>query len=112
MQAEERNKWELDSLTTRQGRYPAPVRANFPANHAFRSLLTNSHRRHRRTPPVAIFRPVKPVATCRESQFSDFIPFTGPMARKNGQIPTYTQQINNVVVFTLSQQNHAGIVTT
>ena len=90
MQEEERNKWELDSLTTRQGRYPAPVRANFPANHAFRRLLTYPHWRHRKTPPVAFFGPVKPVLTCRESQFSDFAPFTSPMSRKNGGIPTYT----------------------
>jgi hypothetical protein len=40
MREEERNKWEPDSLTTRQGCYPAPVRANFPANYSFRHLLT------------------------------------------------------------------------
>jgi hypothetical protein len=34
------------------------------------------------------------------------------MARKNGEIPTYTQQINKVVVFTLSQQSNAGFITT
>lgn len=112
MQEEERNKRGLDSLTTRQGRYPAPVRANFPANHAFMRLLTYPHWGHRKDPPVAIFIPVKPVVTCRDSQFSDFAPFTGPLARKNGEIPTYTQQSNKVAVFTLSQQNHAGIVTT
>jgi hypothetical protein len=90
MHEEERNKWELDSLTTRQGRYPAPVRANFPANVSFSRLLTYSHWRYRKTPPVAIVIPVKPVVTCRESQFSDFAPFTSPMSRKNGEIPTYT----------------------
>jgi hypothetical protein len=72
MQEEERNKWELDSLTTRQGRYPAPVRANFPAKHAFRHLLTYPQCKHRETPSVGISRPVKPVVTCRDSQFSDF----------------------------------------
>jgi hypothetical protein len=90
MREEERNKWELDSLTTRQGRYPAPVRANFPANYSFRHLLTYLHCRHRKTPPVAISVPVKPVGTCRDSQFSDYAPFTGPMTHKNGEIPTYT----------------------
>jgi hypothetical protein len=112
MQEEEQNKWELDSLTTRQGRYRAPVRANFSPKHAFGRLLTFTHWRHRKSPPVAIFRPVKPVVTCRESQFSNFGPLTGPMARKNGELPTYTQQVNKVVVFTLNQQSHAGIVTT
>jgi hypothetical protein len=112
MQEEERNKWELDSLTTRRGRYLAPVRANFPANHAFRRLLTYPHWRHRKfTPGAAFERFLRPV-TCRESQFSDFAPLTGPMTRKNGELPTYTQQINKVVVFTLSQQSNSGFVTT
>ena len=68
----------------------APGRANFPANYSLRRLLTNTHWRYRKSPPVAIVIPVKPVVTCRESQFSDFTPFTGPMSRKNGEIPTYT----------------------
>ena len=112
MLEEERIKWELDSLTTRQGRYPAPVRANFAANHAFRRLLSYPHRKHRKFISDAVFERYSHRVTCRESQFSDFVPLTGPMARKNGEIPTYTQQVNKVVVFTLNQQSHAGIVTT
>jgi hypothetical protein len=64
----------------------APVHANFPANYNFRRL----HWRYRKIPSVAIVIPVKPVVTCRESQFSDFAPFTGPMTHKNSEIPTYT----------------------
>lgn len=98
MQEEERNKWELDSLTTRQGRYLAPVRANFPAKHAIRPLLPYPHWMLRKFTPDAIFERFSRPVTCRESQFSDFAPFTGPLARKNSEIPTYTQQINKVVV--------------
>jgi len=68
----------------------APVRANFPANYSLRRLLTYPHWRYRKIPPVAIVIPVKPDVTCRDSQFSDFAPFTGPMTHKNGEIPTYT----------------------
>jgi hypothetical protein len=112
MQEEERNKWELDSLTTRQGRYPAPVRANFPVNHAFRHLLSYPHWRYREFTLDATFEQFSRPVTCRESQFSDFAPLTGPMTRKNGEIPTYTQQVNKVVVFTSSQRSHAGFATT
>ena len=88
----------------------APGRANFPANYSLRRLLTYPHWKYRKAPSVAIFRPVKPVATCRESQFSDFAPLTGPMTHKNSEIPTYTQSINKVVVFTLSQQIKLGLL--
>ena len=64
MQEEEPNKWELDSLTTRPGRFLAPLRANLPADLAFRRAFSRlsayPHCRHRYAPPVAIFRPVRP----------------------------------------------------
>jgi hypothetical protein len=115
MLEEDRIKWELYSLTTRRGRYPAPVRANFAADHAFRRafrrLLPYPHRKHRKFISDAVFERYSNRVMCRESQFSDFVPLTGPMARKNGEIPTYTQQVNKAVGFTLNQQSHAGIVT-
>jgi hypothetical protein len=98
MQEEERNKWEPDSLTTRQGRYLAPVRANFSAKHAIRPLLPYPHWMLRKFISDALFGRYSHRVTCRESQFSDFAPLSGPMARKNGEIPTYTQLINKVVV--------------
>jgi hypothetical protein len=86
----------------------APVRTNFPVNYSFRRLLTYPRWRYRKIPPVAIVIPVKPVVTCRESQFSDFAPSTGPIAHKNGEIPTYTQY---KPVAALNQQSPAGTVT-
>ena len=91
MQEEERNKWELDSLTTRQGCYPVPVRANFPTNHAFWRLLTYPHGRHRKFTPDGVFGRLSRPITCHGSQFFDFAPFAGLMTPKNGEIPTYTQ---------------------
>ena len=112
MLEEERNRWELDSLTTRQGRYPTTAGAIFPAKHPFGQLLSHPRRMHQKRPSVAIFRPVKPGVTCRKSQFPIFALPSASIAHKNGEIPTYTQPVYKEAGFTLSQHNHAGIVTT